>query len=114
MKFLDYSRASIAEILSHCYVAWDQHYIDESEMAKVRKQADTTSKKVNNFITYLNMTLRPRKSTNKTNKTSQTSEAPRLQGGASKRSFDLMWGNSSPTPPDNKPFIPVHSTGYSG
>ena len=41
-------------------------------------------------------------------------EAPRLQGGASKRNFALMCGNSSPTPPDNKPFIPVHSTGYSG
>jgi len=42
------------------------------------------------------------------------SEAPRLQGGASKRNFDLVWGNSSLTTPDNKPFIPVHSTGYSG
>ena len=42
------------------------------------------------------------------------SEASRLQGGASKRNFDLMWGNSSPTPPDNRPFIPVYSTGYSG
>ncbi len=72
MRFLDYSRASIAETVSHCYVALDQHYVDKSELEKVRKQADTTSKKVNNFITYLNMTLHPRKSTNKTNKTSQT------------------------------------------
>ena len=72
MRFLDYSRASIAEAVSHCYVALDQHYVDKSELEKARKQADTTSKKVNNFITYLNMTLHPRKSTNRTNKTSQT------------------------------------------
>ena len=54
MRFLDYSRASIAETVSHCYVALDQHYIDEDEMTNVNKQADIVWKKVNNFITYLN------------------------------------------------------------
>lgn len=54
MRFLDYSRASVAETVSHCYVALDQHYIDENEMTNVNKQADIVWKKVNNFISYLN------------------------------------------------------------
>ena len=53
LRFLDYSRASIAETLSHCYIALDQEYIGESEMTTVRKQADSVWKKVNNFISYL-------------------------------------------------------------
>ena len=56
LKFLDYSRASIAETVSHGYVALDQKYIDEPEMAKVHDQANTVWKKVNNFISYLNKT----------------------------------------------------------
>ena len=56
MKFLDYSRASVAETVSHCYVALDQHYIDENEMIIIKKQSDIVWKKVNNFITYLNKT----------------------------------------------------------
>jgi four helix bundle protein len=43
MRFLDYSRASVAETISHCYVALDQHYIEETEMANVNKQADIVS-----------------------------------------------------------------------
>ena len=54
MKFLDYSRSSVAESVSHCYVALDQNYIDEKEMEQVKQQADIVWKKVNNFITYLN------------------------------------------------------------
>lgn len=54
MKFLDYSRASIAESVSHCYVAVDQKYITEEEMQEVDRQAEIVWKKVNNFITYLN------------------------------------------------------------
>lgn len=53
-KFLDYSRSSIAETLSHCFVALDQNYIDDSEMRKVKEQTDLIWKKVNNLITYLN------------------------------------------------------------
>ena len=53
MKFLDYSRSSIAETVSHCYVALDQNYINETEMAVVKDQSDIVWKKVNNFITYL-------------------------------------------------------------
>ena len=54
MKFLDYSRASIAESISHCYVALDQQYIDEEEMALVNEQANGVWKKVNALIGYLN------------------------------------------------------------
>lgn len=54
MKFLDYSRTSIAETMSHAYVALDQSYIDQPELAEVQRHADVVWKKVNNFITYLN------------------------------------------------------------
>ena len=62
MRFLDYSRTSVAETLSHCYVAMDQQYISEDEMSKIKQQADIVWKKVNNFISYL-------RKTNKTNRT---------------------------------------------
>lgn len=58
MRFLDYSRASVAETLSHFYVALDQDYIEESEMTQVKEQADIVWKKLNNFISYLNKDLR--------------------------------------------------------
>ena len=69
MRFLDYSRASVAETVSHCYVALDQHYIDENEMISVKKQSDTVWKKVNNFISYLDKRIKisKAKKTNKTN-----------------------------------------------
>lgn len=54
MRFLDYSRSSIAESVSHCYVALDQKYITDDDMLEVNKQAEIVWKKVNNFITYLN------------------------------------------------------------
>jgi len=54
MKFLDYSRTSVAETMSHMYVALDQSYIDQCKLDEVQHQADVVWKKVNNFITYLN------------------------------------------------------------
>jgi hypothetical protein len=42
------------------------------------------------------------------------SEPPRLQGGASKRKPKFTLGELIPQTPRNKPFTPVHSTGYSG
>jgi|SRR3990172_874938 len=51
MKFLDYSRSSVAETVSHCYVALDQCYIHEKEMNIVNQQSDIVWKKVNSFIT---------------------------------------------------------------
>jgi four helix bundle protein len=62
MRFLGYSRSSIAETVSHSYVAYDQQYIDDSELKEVKRLADITWKKINNFISYLNKT----KKTNKT------------------------------------------------
>ena len=53
MRFLDYSRSSIAETVSHSYVALDQNYIDEDDMNNVREQGDIVWKKVNAFIAYL-------------------------------------------------------------
>ena len=69
MRFLDYSRASVAETVSHCYVALDQHYIDENEMTIIKKQSDIVWKKVNNFISYLDKRIKisKAKKTNKTN-----------------------------------------------
>lgn len=74
LKFLDYSRASVAETVSHCYIALDQQYISKSELERLKKQADIVGKKVNNFIAYLNRTLPPKKpsSASQTSKTSQT------------------------------------------
>ena len=54
MRFLDYSRSSVAETLSHLYVALDQKYIKEEELEKVKDQGNIVWKKVNNFISYLN------------------------------------------------------------
>ncbi|MFH2219677.1 MAG: four helix bundle protein [Pseudomonadota bacterium] len=58
MRFLDYSRASIAETVSHSYVAMDQAYINEKELELVKEQADVVWKKVNNFISYLNRSVK--------------------------------------------------------
>jgi len=58
MKFLDYSRASVAETLSHSYVALDQEYINQEELELVKQQADVVWKKVNNFISYLNKSIK--------------------------------------------------------
>ena len=54
MTFLDYSRSSIAETLSHWYVALDQEYIDPAELQTVKSQSDLVWKKINNLIAYLN------------------------------------------------------------
>jgi four helix bundle protein len=61
LKFLDYSRASLAETVSHCCIALDQGYISNVELEMVKKQADIVGKKVNNFISYLNRTLQSTK-----------------------------------------------------
>jgi len=61
MRFLDYSRASVAETISHAYVAFDQNYIDTDELELMKAQADIVWKKVNNFITYLNRSVQKTK-----------------------------------------------------
>ncbi|MBW2004831.1 MAG: four helix bundle protein [Deltaproteobacteria bacterium] len=74
MKFLDYSRASIAETVNHCYVALDQKYINEEEITKVKQQADIVWKKVNNFIHYLSKLHAPNRSRKKINSTNLTNK----------------------------------------
>ena len=54
LKYLDYSRASIAETLSHAYVALDQNYIVEADMENLKNQAELVWRKISNLITYLN------------------------------------------------------------
>ena len=62
MRFLGYSRSSIAETVSHSYVAYDQQYIDDNELEEVKRLADIAWKKSNNFISYLNRTRKTNKS----------------------------------------------------
>jgi len=59
MKFLDYSRSSIAETISHLYISFDQGYITEAEINRAKEQANIVWKMINNFITYLNNTNKP-------------------------------------------------------
>ena len=53
MRFLDYSRSSLAETISHCYIALDQKYISRTEFEEIKKQANFVWKKINKFISYL-------------------------------------------------------------
>ncbi len=53
MRFLDYSRSSLAETISHCYIALDQEYISRTEFEEIKKQANFVWKKINKFISYL-------------------------------------------------------------
>ena len=66
LRFLDYSRSSIAETISHAYVALDMKYINETEMEELKDIADCVWKKINGMINYLNRN-RQSKSTNYTN-----------------------------------------------
>jgi four helix bundle protein len=54
MRFLEYSRASVSETISHCYVAYDQHYIDEATLVAVKEKGKIVSQKINSLISYLN------------------------------------------------------------
>ena len=53
IKFIDYSRSSLAETISHGYVTLDQHYITEREMDQIKQQTDLIWKKINKLISYL-------------------------------------------------------------
>ena len=50
------TRSSIAETISHAYVAVDQKYINKQEMETLKKQGDEVWKKVNGMISYLKRT----------------------------------------------------------
>ena len=53
LRFLDYSRSSIAETISHAYVALDQGYISEKEMEELKEIGEDVWKRINGFISYL-------------------------------------------------------------
>lgn len=70
MKFLDYSRSSIAEALSHSYVALDQGYITPNELNELKLRGEIVWKKVNGLISYLNKSS----VTSRENRTTRTLE----------------------------------------
>lgn len=81
IRFLDISRASAGETISHLYVALDQGYIDSRIFNDAREQTEKVAKKTNAFISYLvnynNSSTSPTSKTSKTsltNKTSKTSK----------------------------------------
>jgi len=67
VKFLDYSRASIAETVSHSYVAIDQGYISESDLRELQQQADIVWKSTNAFLSYLKKADQGKKTNQQTN-----------------------------------------------
>jgi four helix bundle protein len=67
MKFLDYSRSSIAETISHLFVAFDQGYITETEIERAKEQANIVWRMINNLITYLNSIKKPGNQSNQSN-----------------------------------------------
>lgn len=64
IKFLDYSRASVAETVSHAYVAYDQGYISDAELKDLQRQADDVWKSTNGFMAYLKQDLKKKDSRN--------------------------------------------------
>jgi len=58
VRFLDYSRSSIAETISHTYVALDQEYLRQNEMDQIKSQSDIIWKQINKLISYLQKSQR--------------------------------------------------------
>jgi len=58
LRFLDYSRSSIAETISHAYVALDQNYINETEFDKLKQSGNNAWKKINGLVSYLKRSQR--------------------------------------------------------
>jgi four helix bundle protein len=71
VRFLDMSRSSAGETISHLYVALDQGYIDPPIFNGARAQAEKVAKKTSAFISYLLNYMSA--STNQTGKTNITS-----------------------------------------
>jgi len=53
LKFLDYSRASLAETMSHFYVALDQGYISEGKLFALKEASEKVGRKINALVAYL-------------------------------------------------------------
>ena len=53
-----FHRSSVAETISHAYVALDQNYISENEMNELILSGNTVWKKINGMISYLKRSQR--------------------------------------------------------
>jgi four helix bundle protein len=73
VRFLDMSRSSAGETISHLYVALDQGYIDPRIFNGARAQAEKVAKKTSAFISCLVNFMNA--STNETSKTRFTNKA---------------------------------------
>lgn len=61
LKFLDYSRSSLSESLSHLFIALDQNYISENDFDNIQEIVNKLGKKINNLISYLNSSIKKSK-----------------------------------------------------
>lgn len=75
LKFLDYSRSSLAETMSHSFIALDQNYIDQNEFENFQSKLNNLGKKINHLISYLNSSL----TTSMTNRTGRTSMTKKIK-----------------------------------
>lgn len=53
VRFLDFSKASAAEVRSQLYIALDLGYIDEATFMTLRGDASSLSKQLAGFVRYL-------------------------------------------------------------
>jgi len=64
IRFLDISRSSLGESISHLYVALDQNYVNQKEFSETREQGKIVFKQLNSFIAYLHKFEKQKKSMN--------------------------------------------------
>jgi four helix bundle protein len=65
IRFLGYSRGSVAEVKSHLYLAADLKYLGKADFERLLKQVTEVSKQLTGFIKYLKSDIAPlKKSTN--------------------------------------------------
>jgi len=53
VRFLNISKASLSEVKSHLYIAFDQNYITKAERDKLFDISDETGKIISGLISYL-------------------------------------------------------------
>jgi four helix bundle protein len=74
IQFCRQSRASLYELLDHLLVAFDEHYISEVQLRKLRTDVDGCLAVLNGFINY----LKKAKNTGRSNGTSIVTE-PKIE-----------------------------------
>jgi len=53
IQFLFIAKSSAAELQSHCYIALDRKYIDQSQFDELYEKADKVQRQISNLIKYL-------------------------------------------------------------